>query len=121
MLMLFFYISFGLNIIVFLTGFARKTFIPYKETFGESFLQGRVVKVDTDARVVVLEDGQVGCLLVHVLIPNVDKHKKCTWFSEVCLTDVFNILITGSVLYTPYPVYWNRWSFSGEIQCSGLL
>lgn len=53
-------------------GFAKKTFIPYKETFGESFLQGRVVKVNTDARVVVLEDGQVGCVSELALIHNAD-------------------------------------------------
>ncbi|XP_071370849.1 ferroptosis suppressor protein 1 isoform X3 [Centroberyx affinis] len=29
------------------TGFAKKTFIPYAATFGESFVQGRVERVDT--------------------------------------------------------------------------
>ncbi|KAL2082941.1 hypothetical protein ACEWY4_020714 [Coilia grayii] len=40
------------------SGFAQKTFIPYRETFGESFVQGQVVKVDTASRVIVLDDGQ---------------------------------------------------------------
>lgn len=39
-------------------GFAKKTFIPYKETFGENFVQGKVAKVDTDGRLVVLDDGR---------------------------------------------------------------
>ncbi|KAM3835928.1 ferroptosis suppressor protein 1-like [Diretmus argenteus] len=40
------------------TGFARKTFIPYRETFGSSFVQGRVQQVDTDRQVVKLETGE---------------------------------------------------------------
>ncbi|MBN3295804.1 AIFM2 factor, partial [Amia calva] len=40
------------------TGFARRTFIPYSETFGDSFRQGRVVRVDLEAQVVVLEGGE---------------------------------------------------------------
>lgn len=40
------------------SGFAKKTFIPFKETFGESFVQGRVVKVDTCSRIVALDDGK---------------------------------------------------------------
>lgn len=40
-------------------GFARRTFIPYAETFGDSFVQGKVVQVDTDAQEVILEGGQV--------------------------------------------------------------
>ncbi|XP_056147707.1 apoptosis-inducing factor 2 isoform X2 [Lampris incognitus] len=39
-------------------GFAHKTFIPYFETFGESFVQGRVTRVDTDRQLVQLEDGK---------------------------------------------------------------
>ncbi|CAL8258934.1 unnamed protein product [Lota lota] len=39
-------------------GFAQKTFIPYAETFGGSFVQGRVVLVDPVGQRVVLEDGQ---------------------------------------------------------------
>ncbi|KAJ3610833.1 hypothetical protein NHX12_022923 [Muraenolepis orangiensis] len=35
-----------------------KTFIPYAETFGGSFVQGRVVSVDPERQRVVLEDGQ---------------------------------------------------------------
>ena len=42
------------------SGFAQKTFIPYAETFGESFTQGRVVLVEPEGQRVVLEDGQVG-------------------------------------------------------------
>ncbi|XP_074532508.1 ferroptosis suppressor protein 1 [Halichoeres trimaculatus] len=40
-------------------GFARRTFIPYAETFGDNFVQGQVVQVDTDAQKVILEGGQV--------------------------------------------------------------
>ncbi|XP_072534048.1 ferroptosis suppressor protein 1 [Salminus brasiliensis] len=40
------------------SGFAQKTFIPYKETFGLSFLQGRVIRIDTAAQYVVLDNGK---------------------------------------------------------------
>ncbi|KAJ8248472.1 hypothetical protein GJAV_G00242380 [Gymnothorax javanicus] len=40
------------------SGFARQTFIPFQETFGASFRQGRVVRVDSKAQVVVLEEGE---------------------------------------------------------------
>ncbi|XP_064173069.1 apoptosis-inducing factor 2 [Anguilla rostrata] len=40
------------------SGFARQTFIPFQETFGASFRQGRVVQVDPKAQVVVLEGGE---------------------------------------------------------------
>ncbi|NP_001186939.1 ferroptosis suppressor protein 1 isoform X1 [Danio rerio] len=40
------------------TGFARKTFIPYKETFGLNFLQGRVIRIDTETQTVVLDNGK---------------------------------------------------------------
>lgn len=43
----------------FLTGFAKQTFIPYKETFGLSFLQGRVVQINTTEKFVVLDNGKV--------------------------------------------------------------
>lgn len=39
-------------------GFAQRTFIPYAKTFGDSFVQGRVQRVDTDRQTVVLEDGR---------------------------------------------------------------
>ncbi|KAJ4922659.1 hypothetical protein JOQ06_029511 [Pogonophryne albipinna] len=39
-------------------GFAERTFIPFSETFGESFVQGRVQKVDTENQTVVLEGGR---------------------------------------------------------------
>ncbi|KAG8000413.1 Apoptosis-inducing factor 2 [Nibea albiflora] len=39
-------------------GFAQRTFIPYAETFGGHFVQGRVKRVDTDRQVVVLEGGR---------------------------------------------------------------
>ncbi|XP_072246570.1 ferroptosis suppressor protein 1 [Leuresthes tenuis] len=39
-------------------GFAQRTFIPYAETFGHSFLQGRVDRVDTDGQRVVLQGGR---------------------------------------------------------------
>ncbi|KAJ8359547.1 hypothetical protein SKAU_G00160720 [Synaphobranchus kaupii] len=40
------------------SGFAQQTFIPFQETFGASFRQGRVVQVDPRAQVVVLEGGK---------------------------------------------------------------
>lgn len=40
-------------------GFAKRTFIPYAETFGDSFVQGRVERVDTDRQMVVLQGGAV--------------------------------------------------------------
>ncbi|MBN3276030.1 AIFM2 factor, partial [Polyodon spathula] len=40
------------------TGFARKTFIPYTATFGKSFKQGRVVRIDLETQAVVLEGGE---------------------------------------------------------------
>ncbi|XP_029927140.1 ferroptosis suppressor protein 1 [Myripristis murdjan] len=40
------------------SGFANKTFIPYAETFGESFVQGRVERVDTDTQTVTLQGGK---------------------------------------------------------------
>lgn len=39
-------------------GFAQRTFIPYAETFGDSFVQGRVERVDTDRQMVVLHGGR---------------------------------------------------------------
>ncbi|XP_061915369.1 apoptosis-inducing factor 2 [Entelurus aequoreus] len=39
-------------------GFALRTFIPYAETFGESFVQGRVERVDPQRQVVVLQGGR---------------------------------------------------------------
>ncbi|XP_042290005.1 apoptosis-inducing factor 2 [Thunnus albacares] len=39
-------------------GFAQRTFIPYANTFGHSFVQGRVERVDTDRQMVVLQGGR---------------------------------------------------------------
>ncbi|XP_026165145.1 ferroptosis suppressor protein 1 isoform X2 [Mastacembelus armatus] len=39
-------------------GFAQRTFIPYAETFGDSFVQGRVERVDTSTQTVVLQGGR---------------------------------------------------------------
>ncbi|XP_033971382.1 apoptosis-inducing factor 2 [Trematomus bernacchii] len=39
-------------------GFAERTFIPFSETFGESFVQGRVQRVNTETQTVVLEGGR---------------------------------------------------------------
>lgn len=39
-------------------GFAQTTFIPFAETFKDSFVQGRVEQVDVDRQTVVLRDGQ---------------------------------------------------------------
>ncbi|XP_073338709.1 ferroptosis suppressor protein 1 [Pagrus major] len=41
-----------------LPGFAKRTFIPYAETFGDSFVQGRVERVDTARQMVVLQGGR---------------------------------------------------------------
>ncbi|KAF7710517.1 apoptosis-inducing factor 2 [Silurus meridionalis] len=40
------------------SGFAKQTFIPYKETFGQFFLQGRVIRIDTTDKYVVLDNGK---------------------------------------------------------------
>ncbi|KAI4874278.1 hypothetical protein NFI96_028464, partial [Prochilodus magdalenae] len=40
------------------SGFAQQTFIPYRETFGLSFLQGRVIRIDTTEQFVVLDNGK---------------------------------------------------------------
>lgn len=42
------------------TGFAKKTFISYSVTFGDSFRQGKVVGIDPGRQKVVLSDGEVG-------------------------------------------------------------
>uniref|UniRef100_A0A665TX35 Ferroptosis suppressor protein 1 n=1 Tax=Echeneis naucrates TaxID=173247 RepID=A0A665TX35_ECHNA len=39
-------------------GFAQRTFIPYAETFGDSFVQGQVDRVDTRRQMVVLQGGR---------------------------------------------------------------
>uniref|UniRef100_A0A672MU87 Ferroptosis suppressor protein 1 n=1 Tax=Sinocyclocheilus grahami TaxID=75366 RepID=A0A672MU87_SINGR len=40
-------------------GFAKQTFMPYKETFGLNFLQGRVIQIDnTEMQTVVLDNGK---------------------------------------------------------------
>lgn len=39
-------------------GFAKRTFISYAETFGTSFVQGRVERVDTERQAVVLQGGR---------------------------------------------------------------
>ncbi|XP_051897496.1 ferroptosis suppressor protein 1-like [Pristis pectinata] len=41
------------------SGFAKKTFISFKETFAENFVQGYVINIDLEKQVVVLESGQV--------------------------------------------------------------
>lgn len=41
------------------TGFAQQTFIPYTKTFGLNFLQGRVIRIDTTEKYVVLDNGKV--------------------------------------------------------------
>lgn len=42
------------------TGFAKKTFISYSVTFGDSFRQGKVVGIDPERQQVLLSDGEVG-------------------------------------------------------------
>ncbi|CAN9499537.1 unnamed protein product [Ophioblennius macclurei] len=53
-------------------GFARRTFIPYAETFGEAFVQGRVERVDTERQVVVLQGGQEICYTHLILCTGTD-------------------------------------------------
>lgn len=45
---------------VLTTGFAKKTFISYSVTFGDSFRQGKVVGIDPERQQVLLSDGEVG-------------------------------------------------------------
>lgn len=40
------------------SGFARKTFISYSVTFGDSFRQGKVVGIDPERQQVLLSDGE---------------------------------------------------------------
>ncbi|NWI96968.1 AIFM2 factor, partial [Pitta sordida] len=40
------------------SGFAKKTFISYSVTFGDSFRQGKVVGIDTERKRVLLSDGE---------------------------------------------------------------
>lgn len=42
------------------TGFAKKTFISFSATFGDSFRQGRVVGIDPVRQQILLSDGEVG-------------------------------------------------------------
>lgn len=42
------------------TGFAKKTFISYSVTFGDSFRQGKVVGIDPGRQQVLFSDGEVG-------------------------------------------------------------
>ncbi|CAJ1066658.1 apoptosis-inducing factor 2 [Xyrichtys novacula] len=39
-------------------GFAQRTFIPYAKTFGDSFVQGQVVRVNMETQSVILEGGK---------------------------------------------------------------
>ncbi|XP_039248344.1 ferroptosis suppressor protein 1-like isoform X2 [Styela clava] len=38
--------------------YANHIFIPYKETFGDSFIRGKVVKINKDSNTVTIDDGQ---------------------------------------------------------------
>ncbi|XP_069741550.1 ferroptosis suppressor protein 1-like isoform X2 [Narcine bancroftii] len=40
-------------------GFAKKTFISFKETFAENFKQGNVIDIDLENQAVILESGEV--------------------------------------------------------------
>ncbi|XP_058399268.1 ferroptosis suppressor protein 1 isoform X3 [Diceros bicornis minor] len=53
------------------SGFAKKTFISYSVTFGESFRQGLVVEIDLKNQKVLLEDGEV--TLIHSQMALADK------------------------------------------------
>lgn len=50
------------------TGFAKKTFISYSVTFGDSFRQGKVVAIDPGRQQVVLSDGEVGVAMTWLLM-----------------------------------------------------
>ncbi|XP_067828635.1 ferroptosis suppressor protein 1-like isoform X2 [Heptranchias perlo] len=41
------------------SGFAKKTFISFKETFAENFKQGKVIDIDLENQNVVLESGEI--------------------------------------------------------------
>ncbi|KAM6067449.1 ferroptosis suppressor protein 1 isoform 2-T2 [Chlamydotis macqueenii] len=41
------------------SGFAKKTFISYSVTFGDSFCQGKVVGIDPERQQVLLSDGEI--------------------------------------------------------------
>lgn len=60
MLFLFHVLFYVLPSVVFVhAGFVQQTFIPYKGTFGLNFLQGRVIRIDTTEKFVVLDNGKV--------------------------------------------------------------
>lgn len=90
-----------------LTGFAKRTFIPYANTFGDSFVQGRVERIDTGRQAVVLEGGRVSWLR-H--LPGSDP---CLWiYGMVCAA--------GDPVHPPHPVYWEWWDISREVQHGGV-
>lgn len=77
-----------------LTGFAKRTFIPYANTFGDSFVQGRVERIDTERQAVVLEGGRVNWLR-H--LPGSD-----LYLGIYCVA-----CAAGDPVHPPHPVYWD--------------
>lgn len=53
------------------TGFAERTFIPYANTFGENFVQGRVERIDVTRQTVILQGGKVRYKVQSVSFPPV--------------------------------------------------
>lgn len=91
-----------------LVGFAKQTFIPYKETFGVNFLQGRVIRIDTETQTVVLDNGKVS----HTAM----LQQKKTECEKMSLYSMCQFKSTGSTLFTPHSVHWNKWTFPRQTQ-----
>ncbi|XP_039402718.1 ferroptosis suppressor protein 1 isoform X1 [Mauremys reevesii] len=63
------------------SGFAKKTFISYAVTFGESFRQAKVVGIDLLRQKVLLNDGEGD-----ICIPSFPKHASCGSFLLIKVT-----------------------------------
>lgn len=91
-----------------IVGFAKQTFIPYKETFGVNFLQGRVIRIDTETQTVVLDNGKVSDIAM--LQYTKTKYEKMSLYS-MCQNKS-----TGSTVFTPHSVHWNKRRFPRQTQ-----
>lgn len=67
-MLIFFIILVYINQSLMSAGFAQRTFIPYAETFGDSFVQGRVDRVDIEGQMVILQGGKVRKLHLTVFV-----------------------------------------------------
>ena len=50
---------FNSDLLSYYTEYAKKTAIPFKDTFGENFIQGTVVQFDFNGKSMTLSDGQM--------------------------------------------------------------